>query len=93
MGSFGYFPTYTLGNLYSAQLWDAVARSIPDLTDQIARGEFAALLGWLRDNVHAHGRRYPAVELSQRVTGCSLGSDSLLGYLQSKLRPLYGLGR
>ena len=58
MGSVGYFPTYTIGNLYSAQLWDAVVVAIPDLNRQMRRGEFAALLGWLRDNVHVHGRRF-----------------------------------
>ena len=56
MGSVGYFPTYTLGNLYSAQLWDAVVVAIPDVDQRMQRGEFVALLGWLRDNVHAHGR-------------------------------------
>ena len=67
MGSVGYFPTYTLGNLYSAQLWDALIVAIPDLDQQVQRGEFAALLGWLRDNIHAHGRRFPATELSERL--------------------------
>ena len=91
MGSVGYFPTYTLGNLYSAQLWDAIVVAIPDVDQQMQRGEFAALLGWLRDNVHAHGRRFPAPELARRVTGHPLGSTSLLRYLDAKLRPLYRL--
>ena len=91
MGSVGYFPTYTLGNLYSAQLWDAVVVAIPDVDQQMQRGEFAALLAWLRDNVHAHGRRFPAPELARRVTGHPLGSTSLLRYLDAKLRPLYSL--
>ena len=81
----------TLGNLYSAQLWDAVVVAIPDVDQQVQRGEFVALLGWLRDNVHAHGRRFPARELARRVTGHPLGSTSLLRYLDAKLRPLYGL--
>ena len=51
MGSVGYFPTYTLGNLCSAQLWDAVGVAIPDVDQRMQRGEFATLLGWLRDNV------------------------------------------
>ena len=91
MGSVGYFPTYTLGNLYSAQLWDALVVAIPDVDQQMQRGEFAALLGWLRDNVHAHGRRFPAPELARRVTGHPVGSTSLLRYLDAKLRPLYSL--
>ena len=91
MGSIGYFPTYTIGNLYSAQLWDAIVVAIPDVDQQMQRGEFAALLGWLRDNVHAHGRRFRATELSERVTGHPLGSKSLLRYLETKLRPLYDI--
>ena len=91
MGSIGYFPTYTLGNLYSAQLWDAIVVAIPDVDEQMRRGEFGALLGWLRDNVHAHGRRFQAPELSERVTGHPLGSTSLLRYLDTKLRALYDL--
>ncbi len=91
MGSIGYFPTYTLGNLYSAQLWDAIVVAIPDVDQQMQCGEFAELLGWLRKNVHAHGRRFPAAELAERVTGHSLGTTSLLRYLGTKLRPLNNL--
>lgn len=88
-GLFGYFPTYTLGNLYAGQFWEAVNRAIPDLEAQMARGEFGALLAWLRTNIHAHGRRYRAEELCQRVTGQPLKADGLLRYLEGKLRPLY----
>ena len=91
MGSIGYFPTYTLGNLYSAQLWDAVVATIPDIDQQMQGGDFSALLSWLRDNIHIHGRRFPATELSARITGHPLGSTSLLRYLGNKLRPLYNL--
>lgn len=91
MGSIGYFPTYTIGNLYSAQLWDAVVAALPDIDQQIQEGDFSALLDWLRDNVHAHGRRFPATELSMRATGQPLGSTPLLRYLSDKLRPLYNL--
>ncbi len=54
-GSFGYFPTYTLGNLYGSLLWDTYTSAAPDATEQISRGEFAPLLGWLRENVHRPG--------------------------------------
>jgi carboxypeptidase Taq len=91
MGAIGYFPTYTLGNLYSAQLWDALSRELPDLDDQLRRGEFGGLLGWLRTHVHDHGRRYTAPELCQRATGRPLGHEPLLRYLEGKLRPVYGL--
>jgi carboxypeptidase Taq len=92
MGAIGYFPTYTLGNLYAAQLWDALHADLPDLDDQLRRGEFGGLLGWLRSHVHVHGRRYTAPELCQRATGRPLTHEPLLRYLEGKLRPVYGLG-
>ncbi|HEX2209642.1 MAG TPA: carboxypeptidase M32 [Longimicrobium sp.] len=91
MGAIGYFPTYTLGNLYAAQLWDALRAGLPSLNDELRRGEFGGLLGWLRTHVHAHGRRYTAPELCARVTGRPLSHEPLLRYLEGKLRPVYGL--
>ncbi len=91
MGAIGYFPTYTLGTLYAAQLWEAIRRAIPDVEESIARGEFAPLLGWLRAQVHAHGRRYPAGELCERLTGAALGHAPLLRHLRTKLGTIYGL--
>lgn len=92
MGSFGYFPTYSLGNLYAAQLWEATTAALPDLQEQIGRGEFGALLDWLRESVHAHGRRFPASELCLRVTGQPLGHEALMRHLDGKLRPIYSVG-
>ncbi|HEX6372673.1 MAG TPA: carboxypeptidase M32 [Longimicrobium sp.] len=92
MGAIGYFPSYTLGNLYAAQLWDALHADVPDLDDQLRRGELCGLLGWLRSHVHVHGRRYTAPELCQRATGRPLSHEPLLRYLEGKLRPVYGLG-
>lgn len=92
MGAIGYFPTYTLGNLYAAQLWDALQGDLPGLDDQLRRGELGGLLEWLRTHVHAHGRRYTAPELCQRATGRPLSHEPLLRYLEGKLRPVYGLG-
>lgn len=91
MGAIGYFPTYTLGNLYAAQLWDAIGAALPGLEDELRRGEFGGLLGWLREHVHVHGRRYTAPELCQRATGRPLSHEPLLRYLEGKLRPVYGL--
>ncbi|HEV2129537.1 MAG TPA: carboxypeptidase M32, partial [Longimicrobiaceae bacterium] len=59
IGGIGYFPTYTLGNLYAAQLWSALRGDLPDLDERMRGGDFSALLGWLRANVHAKGHRYP----------------------------------
>ena len=91
MGAIGYFPTYTLGNLYAAQLWDALRADLADLDDQLRRGDFGGLLAWLRAHVHAHGRRYTAPELCERATGRPLSHEPLLRYLEAKLRPIYGL--
>ena len=91
MGAFGYFPTYTLGTLYAAQLFDAARKAIPGLEDGLSRGEFKPLLAWLNREVHAHGRRYLPGELCQRVTGTPLSAEPFLAHLEAKLVPLYGL--
>jgi carboxypeptidase Taq len=88
-GLIGYFPTYTLGNLYAAQFWETINQQIPDLKARMARGDFAALKQWLNTNIHAHGRRYGAAELCQKLTGKPLGADPLMRHLEGKLRPLY----
>ncbi|MGC4031815.1 MAG: carboxypeptidase M32 [Tepidisphaeraceae bacterium] len=75
-GLLGYFPTYTLGNLYAAAFYEAVSAARPNLQDEFARGDFTGLLGWLRENIHQHGRRYPARELCQRVTGKPRSADA-----------------
>ena len=90
MGAFGYFPTYTLGTLYSAQFFEAAKRAIPGLEAGFARGEFRPLREWLNKEIHAHGRRYSPSELCVRVTGAPLSSACYLNYLEGKLRPLYG---
>ncbi|HTP11440.1 MAG TPA: carboxypeptidase M32, partial [Anaerolineae bacterium] len=90
-GLIGYFPTYQLGNLISLQLWDKINAAIPDLTSQIERGEFAALLDWLRTNLHQHGRKFTSNELLQRITGSGLNPAPYLKYLKAKYRAIYGL--
>jgi len=92
IGAFGYFATYTLGNLISAQLWEAYQRANPDRDEQIRRGDFAPLLAWLRKSIHQHGRKYRAQELVERVTGSRIDPEPYLGYLERKYRPVYGLG-
>ncbi|WP_221031823.1 carboxypeptidase M32 [Actomonas aquatica] len=88
-GAFGYFPSYCLGNMIAAQLWDAVRGAMPDLEADFARGEFGRLLGWLRENVHAHGKRYSALELVEKVTGKPLSPQPLLAYLEDRYASLY----
>ncbi|MEM9881536.1 MAG: carboxypeptidase M32 [Planctomycetota bacterium] len=91
MGALGYFPTYTLGNLYAAQFFEAAARDLGDLDAAFAVGDFAPLLGWLREHVHAPGRTYDSAELCERVTGRPLSAEPLMRHLESKLLPLHGL--
>ena len=88
-GAFGYFPSYCLGNMIAAQLWHTVQKEIPDLDAQLARGEFAVLLGWLRDRIHRHGRRYDTHELVKKVTGEAISPVHLLRYLRERYAPLY----
>ena len=90
-GLFGYFPTYALGNLLSAQLWEAAERDIPDLAKQIERKEFSGLLGWLRSHVHQFGGMYEPMDLIRRATGKALGPDAYIRYLRRKFGEMYKL--
>ena len=84
-GLMGYFPTYALGNLMSAQIWAALRREIPDVDERLAQGDTAALREWLRDRIHRHGRTFPARELLRRVTGEDVRVEPFLRYLREKL--------
>jgi carboxypeptidase Taq len=90
-GLMGYFSTYALGNLVSAQLWERINADIPELSDQIRRGEFSTLLGWLREKVHRHGAKFEPQELVQRVTGSKIDPAPYVRYLRSKYGEIYGL--
>jgi carboxypeptidase Taq len=90
-GSIGYFSTYALGNLISAQLWEQINRDIPDLDHQMRCGQFAELLAWLRKNVHAYGRKYEPQELVQKITGTKIDPAPYLRYLKTKYSTIYGL--
>jgi carboxypeptidase Taq len=92
-GSFGYFPTYSLGSVLAAQLYAAAAAEIDDLDSKIEAGEFDALQAWLRENVHEHGRRYRTDELIERATGEPLTAEYFLEYAESKFGELYDLDR
>jgi carboxypeptidase Taq len=83
-GLFGYFPTYQLGNVASVQIWDRARAELGDLEDDFARGEFARLREWLREQIYRHGSRYPPRELLQRVTGSTLDPEPYLRYLNAK---------
>jgi carboxypeptidase Taq len=90
-GHIGYFPTYALGNVISAQIWERVREQLPDLDAQVEQGEFAPLREWLRDNLHVHGRKFTAAETLERVVGGPLDPGPYLRYLREKLGDVYGL--
>jgi carboxypeptidase Taq len=90
-GLFGYFPTYTLGNLYAAQLAAAADRALGGLAPLVEKGGFAPLREWLRESVHRHGRAFSPAELCERATGKPLSSEPFLGYLEQKLAVVYHL--
>ncbi len=91
IGAIGYFPTYSLGTFFSVQLFEKAREAIPDLFEQFARGEFGALLGWLRENIHRHGHKFTLNELATRITGEPLQTTSYLRYLKEKYTEIYDL--
>jgi carboxypeptidase Taq len=90
-GLFGYFPTYTLGNLFAAQLFARAREELGTLDEQFASGQFSELLNWLRDRVHRHGRRYRSTSLVERATDSAPSVGPLLASLREKYGRLYGL--
>lgn len=91
LGAFGYFPTYTLGNLYAAQLYDQVQKEISNLDAEIEAGRLTLLTKWLNQKIHRWGRMFTAEHLMQRVTGRPLSPEPFLTYLEKKYVELYGL--
>jgi carboxypeptidase Taq len=87
----GYFPTYSLGNLYAAQFFEQADRDLGGLAAEFARGDFAPLKTWLNEKIHHRGQCYTAAELVELVTGKPLSPAPLIRHLRDKLGPLYGL--
>jgi carboxypeptidase Taq len=90
-GLIGYFPTYSLGNLYAAQFFERADRELGGLEAQFARGEFLSLKQWLNKQIHQRGQCYTASELVQLITGQPLSHAPLIRHLRGKFGPLYGL--
>ncbi len=88
-GSFGYFPTYSIGSLYAAQLYNTAKSDIDNLEEQIAKGNSSQLLDWLREKVHKHGRMYYPEQLCKRITGEGLNSKHFLKYAKEKYADIY----
>ncbi len=90
-GSFGYFPTYSMGSFYAAQFYKQAEKDIPNLTEKIEAGDNTPLLHWLRENIHQYGRQYTADELCKRITGEKLNFRYFMEYAQEKYSGIYGL--
>ncbi len=88
---FGYFPTYALGNLYAAQFYEAMTAQNPAIAEDMAQGDPASLVAWLRENIHQHGRKYTPAELVQRATGQPLTPHAFMRYATRKFGELYRL--
>ncbi len=93
IGSFGYFPTYTLGNIYAVQFFDQAKLEIPHLEDEIAAGQLMVLRRWLQQKIHRWGRMFTPNHLAKRVTGKGLDPGPFLAYLEKKYGELYQLPR
>ncbi len=90
-GMLGYFSTYALGNLISAQLWEKIAAANPQIDEQMRQGNFSSLLSWLRTEIHQYGRKYEPQELVERITGSKIDPAPYIHYLKNKFGPIYGL--
>jgi carboxypeptidase Taq len=87
-GGFGYFPTYSLGNIISVQIWEKVLSEIPELPDQFEQGEFGQLHEWLRDRLYVLGRKFTPQETLERVVGGPIDAAPYVRYLKDKLGAL-----
>jgi carboxypeptidase Taq len=89
-GSFGYFPSYSLGNIYGGQILEKMEEYLPDWKSGIAAGSFTEVKGWLVENVHKHGNLYDPADLIRVITGGNLNIEPFLKYLNDKYSVLYG---
>jgi carboxypeptidase Taq len=90
-GSFGYFPTYSLGSFYAAQFFETAKRQVTTMENDFRNGNYNSLLEWLRTHIHKHGRKYPSEVLCARVTAQSLSVDYYTGYIKEKYAGIYNL--
>ncbi len=88
---FGYFPSYALGNLYGAQIFDTVRKEIPSLDGLMSQGDFDELRNWLKNNIYMHGRKHLAPDMLKMLTGDNLNEDYLIDYIKKKYSQIYGL--
>jgi carboxypeptidase Taq len=91
IGIMGYFPTYSLGNILAVQLYDKAVQDVPSIPEDIRKGQFGPLLGWLREHVHRHGRKLLPNALIERATGSPMTTEPYVRYLKGKFGEIYGL--
>jgi len=87
----GVFQGYTLGNILGAQFFQAALKAHPEIAEEIRQGRFATLHSWLKENIYQHGRKFTAVEITERVTGQPLTIEPYIAYLRQKFGELYRL--
>jgi carboxypeptidase Taq len=90
-GNIGYFPTYALGTMIASQLWEKLKEDLPDVSDQIRKGEFQPMLGWLMEKIHQHGAKFEPQELIHKITGSYIDGEPYLKYLNNKFGAIYNL--
>lgn len=90
-GSFGYFPTYSLGNIYNAMLTEKMEGDMPGMWDDVASGRFEGILAWLRKEIHRHGKTYLPSDLMKKAAGKEASPDALIRHLDEKYTEIYGL--
>ncbi|CAD0185495.1 Thermostable carboxypeptidase 1 [Ruegeria sp. THAF57] len=91
VGLFGYFPTYSLGNVYAGCLYQTLRAALPDLDTQLAQGDTSGATGWLRENLQQYGGLYAPRDIITRASGVEPGPEPLMAYLEDKFGEIYGL--
>jgi carboxypeptidase Taq len=91
LGGFGYFHSYTLGNLYAAQMFETFESDCPAWKESIAQGQYEFMRRWLSQAVYQHGRRYSSKELLKKITGKKFSENAYLTYLNDKYSDIYSL--
>jgi carboxypeptidase Taq len=89
--TFGYFPTYSLGNVISVQIWERARADMPDLDRALEQGEYRDLRDWLREHLHRHGRKFTPRETLERAAGGPIDPAPYIRYLKSKLETTFGV--
>lgn len=91
MGGFGYFPTYALGNIYAAQMFEILKNDLKNWEEELADGSLSSILDWMKVNVHQRGRYYLPEDLVKNITKKELSSEPYAKYLEQKFSSIYGV--